>query len=71
MEIHYHPEFFFIFYSQKLEKKISQKKSQIRQIFTLPPRKKYQKIKKIKKIAMGFVQKRNKKKGEILSLKKI
>jgi hypothetical protein len=68
MEIHYHPEFFFIFYSQKLEKKISQKTSQIRQIFTLPPRKKYQKI---KKIAMGFVQKRNKKKGEILSLKKI
>jgi hypothetical protein len=51
-----------------LEKKISQKTSQIRQIFTLPPRKKYQKI---KKIAMGFVQKRNKKKGEILSLKKI
>jgi hypothetical protein len=66
MEIHYHPEFFFIFYSKILEFFFHKKKVKLEKKLHYPKKnisKNIKKFKKFKKNAMGFVQKRNKKKG--------
>jgi len=55
---------FFIFYTKKLEFFFSQKTSQIRQIFTLPPRKNIKNLKNSKKLQWVLSKKETKKKGK-------
>ncbi len=72
MDIHTHPEFFFIFYSKKIGIFFFTQSSQIRQIFTLPQKYYYYYYYKFKKIN-GFYSKRKekKKRGKFCPQKKL